>query len=356
MIKNRLNNRTTLIVLIVILVELCFISLVFGPVSISFRQALDIILHKIGFFINDSRSSFDSIHISVLWDIRIPRMIMGFLVGIALGTSGAILQGLFRNPLVDPGFIGVSSGAAVGAMVSIMFSSSIELYFPNAIVNFILPVLAILGALVTTLMIYVMSKVSSKTNIMAMLLSGIAVNALAGAIIGLFISISSDSELRTFTFWTLGGLDNANWLVVTISGLFILTSFAIIYFKKNQLDIFMLGDAEAHNLGVNVERLKRMIILIASIMVGISVSFCGMIGFIGLVTPHLVRLFISSKHKYLIPGSAVLGAILLISSDLISKTIISPAQLPIGVVTSIIGAPFFIWLIFKQKSRLGYSA
>ena len=190
---------------------------------------------------------------------------------------------------------------------------------------------------------------------MVMLLSGIAVNALSGSLIGLFISLSNDVQLRTFTFWTLGGFDNANWNVVLLSAIFILIPVSFAYSMKNKMDIFMLGDAEAQHLGVDVELLKKRNILIASVMVGVSVAFCGMIGFVGLVTPHLVRLIIGPNHKYLIPGSALLGAILLSVSDLISKTIIAPAQLPVGVVTSAIGAPFFVWLIISQKNRFGYA-
>ena len=327
--------------------------MIIGPVKISISQAFLIVMNKTG--IMNNNEGFTAIQESVLWDIRMPRIILGLLVGLALGSAGAILQGLFRNPLVDPGFIGVSSGAAIGAMAAIMFSSLILSYTSDFLTPFILPVLAIIGAFITTLLIYRMSKVSGKTNIMAMLLAGIAINALAGSIIGLLVSISSDSELRSFTFWTLGGLDNGSWKISIISAIFILTSFLIIYKIRGKLDIFMLGDAEAYHLGLNVESLKKKIIFIASIMVGISVSFCGMIGFIGLVTPHIIRLFIGPKHKYLIPGSALLGSIILVLSDLICKTVIAPAQLPIGVITSIIGAPFFIWLIFSQKRRLGYS-
>ena len=352
---NKINSKIFLLILGFILFIISIISIGLGPVNISLNQIFNILFYKIGLLSDQSNLNFSSIHESVLWNIRIPRIILGILVGLGLGSAGAILQGLFRNPLVDPGFIGVSSGAAVGAMIAIMFSSMIANYFIQSFIPFILPMLAIIGAFITTMIIYRMSKVANKTNIMAMLLSGIAINALSGAIIGLFVSISSDSELRSFTFWTLGGLDNASWLVVGISALFILTTFLIIYISRKQLDIFMLGDAEANNLGVNVEKLKKRIIVVASIMVGISVSFCGMIGFIGLVTPHLIRLFIGPKHKFLIPGSALLGSILLLLSDLISKTIIAPAQLPVGVITAIIGAPFFIWLIFNQKARMGYS-
>ena len=340
--------------LFVILVFLLILYVVIGPVQININQSTEIILSYFK-LISDENISFNQIQKMVLLDIRIPRLILAILVGAGLGMSGAILQGLFRNPLIDPGFIGVSSGAAVGALFAIMFSQFFYFYFDTNISNFLLPILAMSGSFITTFIIYRISKSAYKTNIMTMLLAGIAVNALSGSIIGLFINFTSDLELRSFTFWTLGGLDTADWQVVSIVALFILSSIIFIYSIRNKLDIFMLGDAQAHHLGVNVESLKKIIILFSAIIVGISVAFCGMIGFIGLVTPHLIRLFIGPKHKYLIPGSALLGSIILVISDLISKTIISPAQLPIGVITSLIGAPFFIFLILKQKNKIGYA-
>jgi len=346
-IKIKLFFTTLLITLFL----LFFIAVCIGPVNIKVYDVIVIILQKFGFFNNFNISEVNEI---VLLKIRLPRVILGILVGLALGTSGAILQGLFRNPLVDPGFIGVSSGAAVGAMFAILFTQFLQLYFWSFLIPFILPIMAILGSLITTILVYKMSKVATKTNIMAMLLSGIAVNAISGSIIGLFVSISSDVQLRSFTFWTLGGLDNADWLVVLLTLFFIVFPLFTVFKLRYELDVFMLGDSEAYHLGLNVESLKKRIILLSSIMVGISVSFCGMIGFIGLVTPHLVRLFIGPKHKLLIPGSALLGAIILTISDLIAKTIIAPAQLPLGVITSAIGAPFFIWLIINQKNRFSY--
>ena len=328
------------------------LSLFLGPVKISFYQIVEIILSKL--YLVNNEVTFNQIQENVLINIRFPRIILALLVGAGLGTAGAMLQGLFRNPLIDPGFIGVSSGAAVGAMVGIMFANTILLFVTFIEINIILPLLSILGSFLTTIIVFNISKVLGKTNIMAMLLTGIAINALSGSIIGFFVSISSDAELRSFTFWTLGGLDKAGWSVIALLILFIVLPLCISLKLREQLDIFMLGDAEASHLGVNVEKLKKIIIVLSSTVVGISVAFCGMIGFVGLVTPHLVRLFIGPKHKYLLPGSAILGAILLIFSDLISRTIIAPAQLPIGVVTSAIGSPFFIWLIVMQKKRLSY--
>ena len=353
-----INKKNTIhiffLALFIILAFLLILYLVIGPVQININQSTEIILSYFK-LISEENISFNQIQKMVLLDIRIPRLILAILVGAGLGMSGAILQGLFRNPLIDPGFIGVSSGAAVGALFAIMFSQFFYFYFDTNISNFLLPILAMSGSFITTFIIYRISKSAYKTNIMTMLLAGIAVNALSGSIIGLFINFTSDLELRSFTFWTLGGLDTADWQVVSIVALFILSSIIFIYSIRNKLDIFMLGDAQAHHLGVNVESLKKKIILFSAIIVGISVAFCGMIGFIGLVTPHLIRLFIGPKHKYLIPGSALLGSIILVISDLISKTIISPAQLPIGVITSLIGAPFFIFLILKQKNKIGYA-
>ena len=343
------------IVMPLLLAMISIISIAFGPVEISLKEMFEIIFYNLGLLDSNIAASFTQIQEVVFLNIRLPRILLAIFVGVALGTSGAILQGLFRNPLVDPGFIGVSSGAAVGAMIAIMFSQVISYYFLDFLIPFILPLFAMTGAFSTTFLVYKMSKIYNKTNIMAMLLSGIAINALAGSIIGLFISISSDAQLRSFTFWTLGGLDSADWSIIYLSFFFIFIPFIMVYRMKNQMDVFMLGDAESQHLGLNIELLKKKIILISSIMVGISVSFTGMIGFIGLVTPHLVRLCIGPNHKYLIPGSALLGAILLTLSDFICKTVISPAQLPVGVITSAIGAPFFVWLIINQKRRFSYS-
>tara|TARA_B100000965_G_scaffold20580_1_gene15504 strand:- start:2422 stop:3495 length:1074 start_codon:yes stop_codon:yes gene_type:complete len=356
LIKNKLYTKNAFFILSII--TLCFLillSFIIGPVTISLKQIFQILLDKMILNSNESSIVYNQIHETVIFNIRLPRIFLALLVGMGLGTSGAILQGLFRNFLVDPGFIGVSSGAAVGAMISIMFLNIISYYIPFLSIIYILPLLAMVGSFFATVLIYKISKIDNRTNIMVMLLSGIAINALAGSIIGLFVSMSSDAELRSFTFWTLGGLDNADWDIVFITSIFIILPLIAVYFMKKQLDIFMLGDAEANHLGIDIEMLKKKIILFSSIIVGISVSFCGMIGFIGLVTPHLVRLFIGPKHSTLLPGSALLGAILLLTSDLISKTIIAPAQLPIGVVTSAIGAPFFIWLIISQKRRFSYA-
>ena len=350
-----ISKKIIIFLILIFVIIFSIISLTSGPIKISIKEIFYILFNQFSFLGNNENELYSNIQESVLINIRFPRVILAILVGAGLGTSGAILQGLFRNPLVDPGFIGVSSGAAVGAIISIMFGKLISNFLPHILQAFLLPILAIVGSFLTIMIVYSLSKVNGKTNVMAMLLSGVAINAIAGSVIGFFVSISSDLELRSFTFWTMGGLDNSDWFIVILVSFFTILPFLFIYKFRKEIDIFMLGDSEATNLGVNVEYLKRKIILISSTMVGISVAFCGMIGFVGLVTPHLVRLFIAPNHKYLIPGSALLGSLILVLSDFISKTIISPAQLPIGIVTSAIGAPFFVWLILSQKRRFSYS-
>ena len=352
---NKKYEKNTIIFLIglFLLAIISLVSTTIGPVKISILQIIDILFESININTNLSSSEISQAFKTVVIDIRLPRILMGIIVGIALGISGAILQGLFRNPLIDPGFIGVSSGAAIGAMFVIMFSQLIAIE-NNFYVQFLLPVFAMSGGLSTTILVYKMSQMSGKTNIMAMLLSGIAVNAFSGSIIGFLVYRASDMELRSFTFWTLGSLDNSNWLIVSIAVVSILIPIIISIKLRKKLDIFMLGDAEAGYLGLNIEKLKKRIIFISALMVGVTVAFCGMIGFIGLVTPHLVRLIMGPSHKTLIFGSAILGAIILILADFISRIIIAPAQLPIGIITSALGAPFFLWLIVSQKQKIRY--
>ena len=347
------KTKIIFIVGLILLLVISFLSLTIGPVHISYIKIFEILFDQLNVPLNIFSNEINQAFKTVIIDIRLPRIFMGIIVGISLGTSGAILQGLFRNPLIDPGFIGVSSGAAIGAMIVIMFSNIISVY-SNIYVQFLLPIFSMIGGMTTTVLVYKMSKVSGKTNIMAMLLSGIAVNAFSGSIIGFLVYRASDIQLRSFTFWTLGSLDGANWNIIFISLIFILLPILISISIRKQLDVFMLGDSDASYLGLNVELLKRKIIIISAILVGVTVAFCGMIGFIGLVTPHLVRLMLGPSHRTLIFGSGLLGAIILISADFLSRVIIAPAQLPIGIITSALGAPFFLWLIFSQKKKIVY--
>jgi len=292
-------------------------------------------------------STRDSLHKTVLYEIRIPRVLLAAFVGASLGLSGASLQGLFRNPLADPGLIGVSAGAALGASIIIVLGSSL---FPSFVFGaFILPIAAICGAALVISLLYVFTRGFGYQGITYMLLVGIAVNAFASVGIGILTYISTDSELRGLTFWTMGSFGGASWYLILPAIIVITLSMLWMIPSSRKLDLLQLGEPEAYRLGVDVKRLKYKVIISSAITVGVSVSLSGMIGFVGLVVPHLVRLLGGVNHSYLLPGSALLGAGLMMSADLISRTLIQPAELPVGLITSAIGAPFFLWLIFRIR-------
>lgn len=292
-------------------------------------------------------SSKTSLHATVLYEIRIPRVILAAFVGASLGLSGASLQGLFRNPLADPGLIGVSAGAALGASIIIVLGSSL---FPGFIFGaFILPIAAICGAALVISLLYVFTRGFGYQGITYMLLVGIAVNAFASVGIGILTYISSDSELRGLTFWTMGSFGGASWYLILPAIVIISLSMFWMIPSSRKLDLLQLGEPEAYRLGVDVKKLKYKVIISSAITVGVSVSLSGMIGFVGLVVPHLVRLLGGVNHSYLLPGSALLGAGLMMSADLLSRILVQPAELPVGLITSAIGAPFFLWLIFRIR-------
>ena len=274
-------------------------------------------------------------------------MLLAGFVGASLGLSGASLQGLFRNPLADPGLIGVSAGAALGAALVIVLGST---YIPAYIFNTLaLPISAVLGAALVISMLYFFTRGFGYQGITYMLLIGIAVNAFASVGIGILTFISTDSELRGLTFWTMGSFGGASWQIIIPALLVIIVSMCWMIPSSRKLDLLQLGEPEAYRLGINVQKLKFKVIVSSAITVGISVSLSGMIGFVGLVVPHLVRLLGGVNHSYLLPASAFLGATLMMTADLFSRLLIAPAELPVGLITSAIGAPFFLWLIFRSR-------
>ena len=284
---------------------------------------------------------------TVLTEIRLPRVILSGLAGASLGISGAALQGLFRNPLADPGLIGVSAGAALGATLMIVLGGDIFSQYSLGV--FFIPLAAIAGSSLVILMLYFMTKGFGYEGVTYMLLVGIAINAIAGVGIGILTYISSDSELRSLTFWTMGSFGGVTWPLLVPVILIIALAIIIMIPYSRQLDLLQLGEPEAFRLGVDVQKLKYTIILTCAASVGASVALSGMIGFVGLIVPHLTRLLGGVNHNYVLPGSALMGAALMIIADLIARIIIQPAELPIGLITSAIGSPFFLWLIFKIK-------
>jgi len=289
---------------------------------------------------------------ATLFHIRLPRACGAIAVGATLAVCGAAMQALFRNPLADPGLVGVTSGAAVGGALFMKFGATLLAGFSAALGSFGLPVSAFACGLAVTWVIQRASLVQGRSVLAVMLLAGIAINALGGAAIGLILFFSDDSQLRQFTFWTLGNVGHATWTKLAVASPLMLAALLAALKSARSLNAILLGEAEAQHLGINLQRLKRALIFATAAGVGASVSVAGGIGFIGLVVPHIIRHFISADHRCLLPGSALLGAALLVFSDLLARTVIAPVELPLGVVTAVFGAPFFLWLLFRERSRI----
>lgn len=285
----------------------------------------------------------------ILVDIRLPRMAMGALVGAALAVSGAVMQGLFRNPLADPGLVGVSAGAGLGAITAIVLGAMLPaaLSGPHTV-----PLAAFAGGWVTTIVLYRVSTSRGRTSVAVMLLAGIAIAALAGALSGVLVYMANDQQLRDLTFWGLGSLAGATWAKVAASAPLIVLALAVAPFLARGLNALTLGEAAAGHLGIPVQRLKSVAILTVAGATGAAVAVSGGIGFVGIVVPHLLRISIGPDHKYLLPCAALLGAALLIGADMIARVIVAPAELPIGIVTATLGGPFFLWILLRNRGTL----
>lgn len=346
------NNYLFLGLLTIALLAFAIISIGIGPVSIEPKIVLKVFANKLGIidFAEDELVQSSAI----VYSIRLPRVILAVLVGATLAISGAALQGLFRNPLADPTLIGVSSGSALAASFVIIMGAQLFSFLPSYLYSALLPISAFLGGLAATLLVYIISTRKGKTNIATMLLAGIAVNAIAAAGIGFLIFTADDIQIRDLTFWTLGSLGGSVWNTVLKSAPFLLITIIGLPFFSKQMNVMLLGENEAKYLGINTQFVKKAIIILATLGIGASVAVSGIIGFVGLVVPHLLRLIIGPDHRFLMPGSIILGALLLLASDLFARMVVIPAELPIGIVTSAIGAPFFLWLLIRNRSLSSY--
>jgi iron complex transport system permease protein len=286
----------------------------------------------------------------VLWSIRLPRVALAAMVGALLAAAGAIMQGVFRNPLADPALVGVSSGAALAAAITIVAGDKFLLATIMTLPVEVLPVAAFAGALTATLVLYRIATHHSRTSIAIFLLGGLAIAALVNAGIGLLIFLADDRQLRDITFWMLGSLGGATWQKVLAVLPFLLATLAALPIMARGLDLLVLGEAEAFHMGIAVERLKRIAIVVIALAIGAAVSVSGIIGFVGIVVPHLLRLVVGPGHRLLLPASILLGAALMLGADTLARTLAAPAELPIGIVTAAIGAPFFLVLLLRQRS------
>ncbi|MBR9838704.1 MAG: iron ABC transporter permease [Rhodobacteraceae bacterium] len=285
----------------------------------------------------------------VLLDIRLPRLAMGLAVGAALAVSGAVMQGLFRNPLADPGIVGVSAGAGLGAILAIVLGGLLPPALAFLPGPYLVPVAAFLGGWVTTLLLYRVATRRGHTSVATMLLAGIALGALTGAVSGVLVYMADDTQLRDLTFWGLGSLAGASWTKLAVALPVIAVSLAGAVLLGRALNALALGEATAAHIGIPVQRMKRLAILCVAAATGAAVAVSGGIGFIGIVVPHLLRLASGPDHRALLVNAALLGAALLLVADMISRVVVAPAELPIGIVTAVLGAPVFLWILLRQR-------
>ncbi|MFD2645713.1 FecCD family ABC transporter permease [Pseudomonas japonica] len=323
-----------------------WLSLALGPVSLPLLDTLRAGLRLLGMPVTGDGLEQAEL---ILGQIRLPRTLLGLAVGAVLALAGVAMQGLFRNPLADPGLVGVSSGAALGAAIAIVGSSWAG-GVPEAFAPYLLSLCAFLGGLGVTALVYRLGRRDGQTSVATMLLAGIALTALASSAVGLFTYMADDATLRTLTFWNLGSLNGASyqrlWPLVLVASAVALW----LPRRAEALNALLLGESEARHLGFDVEKLKRELVFCTALGVGAAVAAAGLIGFIGLVVPHLVRLLVGPDHRVLLPASLLAGASLLLFADLIARLALAPAELPIGIVTAFIGAPFFLYLLLRGRA------
>ncbi|KQN61866.1 iron chelate uptake ABC transporter family permease subunit [Erwinia sp. E602] len=280
----------------------------------------------------------------VWYTIRLPRVLLAVLVGGALALSGCVMQGLFRNPLADPGLLGISSGAALAVACSIVLS----LTLPGVLALYVPLLAAFIGSLAVTAVIFMLSR-QGASGLSRLLLVGIAINALCAASVGVLSWLSTDQQLRQLSLWGMGSLSSAQWPTVLVCASIVIPCMLLVQRLAQRLNLLQLGEEEAHYLGVDVPRTQRALLVLSALLVASAVAVSGVIGFIGLVVPHLMRFWLGGDHRWLLPSSLLSGAMLLLLADTLARTVVAPAEMPVGLLTSLIGGPWFLWLILRRR-------
>ena len=342
-------RRTLVIGLAVLLLVVMTLAATIGAAGIPVRR----LPAALGWIATDGDSAILARDRLVLWSIRLPRIAMAAIVGALLAAAGTIMQGLFRNPLADPALVGVAGGGALAAAVVIVIGDRLLAESGMHLPFWLLPAAAFGGSLLATMLLYRIATRENRTSIAVFLLGGLAIAALSNAGIGMLVFTADDRQLRDVTFWMLGSISGATWSKVAILTPFLFAMLALVPSIGRGLDLLVLGESEAFHMGVEVERLKRRAIVLVSAMTGAAVSFAGIIGFVGIVVPHLLRLVIGPSHRLLLPASAILGAILLLGADTLARTLAAPAEVPIGILTAIVGAPIFLSILLRQRGLIG---
>ncbi|MFQ6080541.1 MAG: FecCD family ABC transporter permease [Candidatus Bathyarchaeia archaeon] len=336
--------KITVTLLMLTLISTIVFAVTVGPIQISSLDVFKIIIKNIPFIGNLVKGGSSSFEEAIVLQIRLPRVLGAAIVGIALAVAGVVLQGLLRNPMADPYIIGISAGASLGASLAIAFGIGFSFFG----LLYSIPLTAFVFALGTVLVVYSIARTDQEVPMLTLLLVGIAVNSLLLAIMTI-IRVVSGEAIHVIMAWILGSLVACNWNYVRIVLPFTVVGVAVIYVFARDLNLILLGEEQARHLGVDTERLKKIMLASATLITAAAVSVSGIIGFIGLIIPHIARILVGPDHRILIPSSALAGAIVLILCDTIARTIISPAELPVGVFTSLLGCPFFIYLLRKRK-------
>lgn len=320
------------------------LSAVVGQLPIAPAEVVGSLLRAIG--IDNGWAPDDPIIESTLWVVRFPRIVMGLVVGASLAIAGAVMQAIFGNPLAEPGVVGVSAGSALGASIAIV--TGLALFG-----DWTIAVLAFGGALLATLLVYGIARANGRTEVVTLLLTGIAINAFAGAGLAFLLFAGNTASREQIVFWQLGSLNGSRWLEVGIVAVTSVVGLIIALIIAGRLNLLALGERSARHLGVNVEALRIGSIVLVALLTGVAVAFCGIIAFVGLVVPHIIRMAIGPSHRPLILASAIGGGALLVYADLLARTVITGADLPIGMLTSLVGGPFFFFLLYRQRKRSG---
>jgi iron complex transport system permease protein len=347
------QNKFFFPVLVILLIIVLLCAIAFGAVEILPSDMFSAMQH----FMQGKDPA--NIYEGVFIQLRLPRVLLCAITGAILSVSGVLMQGLFRNPIVEPGLVGTSSGAALGASVVFVLAAKFSPEMKSFTGPFLVPLVAFFGALAATYTVYSLAKNAKRISIMSLLLVGIAVNAVCLSGTGFMSYIARDPQARSITFWNLGTFSGASWLQVFIVGLVAAIIFIVSLRYSKQLNALLLGEEEAAYLGVDPDKLKRKIMLLNTAMVAVATAFVGVISFMGLIVPHVLRLLIGSDNKKLLPASMLLGAALLTLADMCARLILAPAEVPIGIITSLIGAPVFIILLKKfnlLQQKGGYNA
>ncbi|ATG44222.1 ABC-type Fe3+-siderophore transport system, permease component [Phaeobacter piscinae] len=341
--RRRTSFKVPAAVLAIAALLLTFLlSIGMGPLNLSMSEVLSALASRLtGAELNE----IEELNAAVVWDLRLARAVTAVIIGASLAACGAAMQGLFGNPLADPGIIGVSSGASLGAILVIVLGIS-------SLGVWTLPFGAFVAGVITTMVIYAFSRPDGDgADSSRLLLVGIAINSICGAISGLMTYLATTDQLMSMTFWSMGSLSSARWLTVGITIVPAVVGLLFLQIWAKQLDLLALGERQARHLGVDVITLRRWLVVITALLVASAVSFSGTIGFIGLIVPHIVRLTIGPMHRYLLPLSALGGALLLMLADIAARTLDPPGEVPIGVLMGALGGPFFLWMIQRRKGR-----